>query len=223
MIRPAAAQRSAWTISPCAAATATPRSSRMPRPTGASWSCPTARRPPWSPGCANILVPRSCAGTARPPMPRPSAEPCPTRCRSATDGTSGEISATTPARGPRPRRMLGHHQPAPPRQSTRADHTRTLEQDPRSPRPGRRPARLLPQPQPGPEHRQTLRPHARTPGPAHRPPTGPPSSTPTASTCVGAVPRIPPSRSPTSSRRSGSWATPAAPTLPLPKTHPPWL
>ncbi len=37
---------------------------RMPRPAGASRSCPTARRPPFSPGCANILVSRSCAGTA---------------------------------------------------------------------------------------------------------------------------------------------------------------
>lgn len=32
------------------------------------------------------------------------------------------------------------------------------------------------------------------------------------STCVDAAPRIPPSRSPTSLKRSGSWATPAAPT-----------
>src|SRR5689334_15423914 len=57
----------------------------MPRPAGASRSCPTARRPPWSPGCGHILVSRSCAGTARPPMPRPSTEPCPTRCRSALE------------------------------------------------------------------------------------------------------------------------------------------
>lgn len=50
----------------------------------------------------------SCAGTAPPPTPRPSAVLCPTRRRSATDGTCGAISATrscwrsehTPAAGP---------------------------------------------------------------------------------------------------------------------------
>lgn len=75
-----------------AAATATPRSSRMPRPAGESRRCPTARPRRWSPGCVNIPGSTSCAGTARPPMPKPSAALCPTRSRSATDGTSGATS-----------------------------------------------------------------------------------------------------------------------------------
>ncbi len=95
---------------------------------------------------------------------RRGCPPCPAR-RGAGQRSMAPLAKSlrqSPARSPRARRMLGHHQPAPPRRSTRADHPRTLEQGPRSPRPGRRPARLFPPPRRGPEHGQTLCPHART-------------------------------------------------------------
>ncbi|EFL37262.1 transposase [Streptomyces griseoflavus Tu4000] len=54
--------------------------------------CPAAKPPLWKPGCADIRASRPCAGTDRPPTPRRSDEPCPTRSRSATAGTCGTTS-----------------------------------------------------------------------------------------------------------------------------------
>jgi hypothetical protein len=95
------------------------------RPTRGSTARPCEGRPAVL--AAHILVPRSCATTARPPTPRQSAVPCPTRCGSAADGTSGEPSATKSNSGPRAHRLLGHRQPAPSQWSTRVQHPRTLE------------------------------------------------------------------------------------------------
>ena len=57
-------------------------------------SCPTARPPPSRHGCAGRRGSKSCAGRARPPTPRRSAGPFPTRCRSATAGICGGTCAT---------------------------------------------------------------------------------------------------------------------------------
>ncbi|MBP2334795.1 hypothetical protein JOF41_000973 [Saccharothrix coeruleofusca] len=117
-----------------------------------------------------------------------------------------------PARSPRAHRMLRHGQPTPPRRSSRIDHPRTLEQDPRSARPGRRFTGLLASPERGPEHRHALRPHARTPHLAHRPHLPPDAGRPLPRpSAVPVAPPTPRSPSPCRSPRSGSRVTPAGP------------
>jgi hypothetical protein len=117
-----------------------------------------------------------------------------------------------PGRGPRPRPLLGNRQPAPSRRRPRADHPRAPAQSPHLPRPGRRPARMRPPARARPEHGKTLRPQPRTVRRSHRPPaTGPPRSTPTATTCAGAGPTTRSSPSPTSCTRSGNSDTSAVP------------
>lgn len=53
---------------------------------------PDCGPPLWKPGYTGIRALRPYAGTDRPPTPRRSAEPCPTRSRSATAGTCGTTS-----------------------------------------------------------------------------------------------------------------------------------
>ena len=141
-------------------------------------------------GCAIIPGPRSCAVTARGPMPRPSAG----RCRGAVrrplahlarrgEAVRKEVAATRPAgrRAPAPRGQARCHQPG------------ALAPDPRPA--GQRLVGLLECARRLNLALNTVKRYARVPGSpnvscAPRP-TGPLSSTHTANTCANGGPRTP--------------------------------
>ena len=164
---------------------------------------------------------RSCAGTARPPTARRSAGPCPTRCRSATGGTCGQPvrqgpaprSVPTPPAGPRSRPAPGGSASRPPA-SAGSRSTRCSSKGVGLLDCARRLNLAL----------NTVKRYARTREPDARPPrsraTGPPSSTPTATTCATARQTTRPPQSTNSLREIRELGYTGSSNLPGPLHHP---